>query len=217
MKGCWITLKGQRWPRCIVSSVWSLEIGVPPHGPRWHSCSAVQVSFAEVQSLHQIWLMLLGHLDQIPKLCIFTVKTHSVNTLEFPFFSDFRILSSYFCVLVNSMNKGGSFWEEVGHSSGDTTPRFTSFPHDEVVKNPPAKAGAAGSIPGSVRSPGGGNGNPFLREESCGRRSLVGYSPWGCKRRVYSLASKQTFSLICLAQQPTLNSQEQQVSLVLPA
>ena len=30
-----------------------------------------------------------------------------------------------------------------------------------VVKNPPANAGDAGSIPGSGRSPGGGNGNPF--------------------------------------------------------
>ena len=33
-----------------------------------------------------------------------------------------------------------------------------------MVKNPPAKAGATGdlgSIPGSGRSPGGGNGNPL--------------------------------------------------------
>ena len=41
-----------------------------------------------------------------------------------------------------------------------------------------------GLIPGSGRSPGGGNGNPF--QFSClknptDRRSLVGYSPWGCK------------------------------------
>ena len=31
----------------------------------------------------------------------------------------------------------------------------------QVVKNLPANAGAAGSIPGSGRSPGGGNDNPF--------------------------------------------------------
>ena len=31
-----------------------------------------------------------------------------------------------------------------------------------MVKNPPANAGDAGSIPGSGRSPGEGNGNPFL-------------------------------------------------------
>ena len=30
-----------------------------------------------------------------------------------------------------------------------------------VVKNPPANAGDAGSIPGSGRPPGGGNGNPL--------------------------------------------------------
>ena len=37
---------------------------------------------------------------------------------------------------------------------------------------------------GQEDSPGGGNGNPF--QCSClknphGQRSLVGYSPWGCK------------------------------------
>ena len=31
----------------------------------------------------------------------------------------------------------------------------------QMVKNPPANAGDAGSIPGSGRSPGGGNGNPL--------------------------------------------------------
>ena len=30
-----------------------------------------------------------------------------------------------------------------------------------MVKNPPANAGEAGSIPGSGRSPGEGNGNPL--------------------------------------------------------
>ena len=55
-----------------------------------------------------------------------------------------------------------------------------------VVKNLPANAGDvrdAGLIPGSGRSPGGGNGNPhvFLPEKLYGQRSLVGYNPWGCK------------------------------------
>ena len=38
------------------------------------------------------------------------------------------------------------------------------FPGGSVVKNPPASAGNTGdasSIPGSGRSPGGGNGNPL--------------------------------------------------------
>ena len=35
------------------------------------------------------------------------------------------------------------------------------FPGGSVVKNLPANAGVAGSIPGSRRSPGDGNGNPL--------------------------------------------------------
>ena len=57
----------------------------------------------------------------------------------------------------------------------------------QLVKNLPAYAGGAregGSIPGSGRSPGGGNGNPLqssCSENPLGQRSLVGYSPRGCK------------------------------------
>ena len=36
-----------------------------------------------------------------------------------------------------------------------------STPGCSVVKNPPANAGHAGSIPGLGRSPGAGNGNPL--------------------------------------------------------
>ena len=54
-----------------------------------------------------------------------------------------------------------------------------------MVKNLPANVGDArdmGSIPGSGRSPGGGNGNPvFLPGKFHGQRSLAGYSPWGLK------------------------------------
>ena len=53
------------------------------------------------------------------------------------------------------------------------------------VKNPPASAGDVRDlalIPGSGRSPGGGNGNPvFLPGESHGQRSPAGYGPWGGK------------------------------------
>ena len=38
---------------------------------------------------------------------------------------------------------------------------FKGFPGDLVVKSPPANAGDTGSIPGSGRSPGEGNGNPL--------------------------------------------------------
>ena len=54
----------------------------------------------------------------------------------------------------------------------------------ESVKNPTA-SGDLGSILGLGRSPGGGLDNPLqysCLENSHGQRSLVGYSPWGCKK-----------------------------------
>ena len=55
------------------------------------------------------------------------------------------------------------------------------FTGSSVVKNLPASAGDAGSIPGLGRFPGGGRAwqpTPvFLPGESQGQRGLVGYSP----------------------------------------
>ena len=55
-----------------------------------------------------------------------------------------------------------------------------------MVEKPSAKAGDAGSIPGSERSLGEGNGNPpvFLPGESHGQRSLAG--------SVYGVAQSRT-------------------------
>ena len=39
--------------------------------------------------------------------------------------------------------------------------KYKGFPGGSVVKNPPANAGDAGSIPGSGRSPIDKDGNPF--------------------------------------------------------
>ena len=56
-----------------------------------------------------------------------------------------------------------------------------------VVKNLPTNAGDrrdTGLIPGLGRSPGGGHDNPLqysCLENPHGQRSLVGYSPWGCR------------------------------------
>ena len=60
------------------------------------------------------------------------------------------------------------------------------FPGGSVVENLPVDArdtGDAGLIPGWGRSSRGGNGNPLhiLLGKYYGQRSLVGYSPWGCK------------------------------------
>ena len=38
---------------------------------------------------------------------------------------------------------------------------FRGFPSDSAVKNLPANAGDTGSVPGSGRFPGEGNGNPL--------------------------------------------------------
>ena len=52
--------------------------------------------------------------------------------------------------------------------------RPCSFPGGSVVKKPPAKAGEVGSIPGSGRFPGEGNGNPskqYCLEKSMDREA----------------------------------------------
>ena len=64
-----------------------------------------------------------------------------------------------------------------------------------VVKNTPTNAGdirVAGSIPGSGRSPGEGNGYPLhLPEKSHGQRSLV--QSTGSPRIVHDLVTKQQY------------------------
>ena len=63
------------------------------------------------------------------------------------------------------------------------------FPGGSEVKASASSAGDPGSIPGSGRPPGEGNGNPLqysclenpMDRESHGQRSLVGYSPQGRK------------------------------------
>ena len=67
-----------------------------------------------------------------------------------------------------------------------------------MVKNLPANAGDVGLIPGSGRFPGEGNGYPFqysCLENLIDRRSLMGYSPWGCKRVAHDLATKRTTTI----------------------
>ena len=75
------------------------------------------------------------------------------------------------------------------------------FPGGSEVKASACNAGDLGSIPGSGRSPGEGNGNPLpwtenpMDGESHGWRSLVGYSPWGRKE---SVTTERLHSLIPL-------------------
>ena len=84
--------------------------------------------------------------------------------------------------------------------SGQTQVRFRGFPGGSMVKkkkNLPANTRGCrrrGFNPELGRSPGEGNGNLlqlFLPGYSHGQRSLVGYSPWGCKGVTYDLVNKQ--------------------------
>ena len=67
----------------------------------------------------------------------------------------------------------------------------------QVVKNTPANEGDAkdaGFIPGLRRSPEEGNGNTpvLLPGKFHGQKSLVGYSPWGCKESDMTECSTHT-------------------------
>ena len=57
------------------------------------------------------------------------------------------------------------------------------FPGGSDGKASAYNAGDPGSIPGPGRSPGEGSGSTpvLLPGKSHGRRSLVGYRPWGCE------------------------------------
>ena len=54
-----------------------------------------------------------------------------------------------------------------------------------MVKNPPVNAGDVGLTPGSGRplEEEMATHSRILAGESHGQRSLLGYSPWGCKSR----------------------------------
>ena len=74
---------------------------------------------------------------------------------------------------------------------------FLGFPSATDGKDSACNVGDLGSIPGLERSPGGGHGNPL--QYSClgnphGQRSLVGYSPWGCKE--LDMTEQLTLSLL---------------------
>ena len=77
------------------------------------------------------------------------------------------------------------------------------FPGGSDGKESACNAGNMGSIPGLGRSTGGGHGNPL--QYSClenlrGQRSLMDYSPWGCKEsdktELLSTAQPSRFFLI---------------------
>ena len=71
---------------------------------------------------------------------------------------------------------------------------YMGFSDDAVVQNLLTNSEDSGSIPGSGRSPGEGNGNPFqyfCLRNPVDRGALTGCSPWGHRRVRYDLATKQ--------------------------
>ena len=61
------------------------------------------------------------------------------------------------------------------------------FPGGSVIKNPPANTGDVGSIPGSGRSPGEGNGNPL--QYSCLKNPM---DRGTCQATVQMITKSQT-------------------------
>ena len=64
------------------------------------------------------------------------------------------------------------------------TPVFLGFPGGSAGEAPTCNVEDLGSIPGLGRSPEGEHGNPlqyYCLKNPHGQRSLVRYSPWGCK------------------------------------
>ena len=76
-----------------------------------------------------------------------------------------------------------------------------------MVKNPPASVGDirdVGSIPGSGRSPGGGNGNPLqysCLENPMDREASWAYSPWGCKELDMTEALSMHKGSVCVLEE----------------
>ena len=71
-------------------------------------------------------------------------------------------------------------------SSSSSSRALCGLPRWYSGKVSPANAGDArdmGSISGSGRSPGEGNGNPptYFPGKFHGQKNLAGYSPWGCR------------------------------------
>ena len=69
-----------------------------------------------------------------------------------------------------------------------------------MVKNPPANAGDTGSVPGSGRSPEGGNDKPLQYsglENSMDRGAWRAYSPWSHKESDTTERCRHTHIMDC--------------------
>ena len=102
----------------------------------------------------------------------------------------FLIVDASFCFhLVVAKPSGGEFINSCVSSFfypciHQTSVTDEGFPGGSVVKNLPAKVGdrRQGLIPGSGRSPGGGNGN--LLQDSCHRRIFLSMEEYSCPWKI---------------------------------
>ena len=104
-----------------------------------------------------------------------------------------KFLLNTYCVLGagDTVTRVGTMPARWHSGEGDRQTRkpirrqFRGFPGGSVVKNLPANAedaGAVGLVPGSGKSPGGGNGNPL--QFSCLENSMDGGAWWATLHRV---------------------------------
>ena len=100
------------------------------------------------------------------------------------------------------MSMGGGDWERVlerwGTGRRVLNPGSTvhwGFPGGSAGKEPVCNEGDVGLIPGLGRSPRGGHGNPLQYSclENSMDRSVMGYSPYGCKK--LNMTDRLTLSL----------------------
>ena len=78
--------------------------------------------------------------------------------------------------------------QRVGHDWATEQQYLIRLPGGLSVKNPPASSWDASSVSRSGRAPENeaATHSGFLAGKSHGQRSLVGYSPWGCKESCLS-------------------------------
>ena len=112
------------------------------------------------------WTSSLQNYEKIHFWCYKSPRLRKeINTCWFSFFLPFQLLNLW--VIIFNVCRACAV-----------------FPGSSAGKESPCNAGNPGSIPGSGRSPGEGNGYPLqysCLENPMDHRSLVGYSPWGGK------------------------------------
>ena len=104
-----------------------------------------------------------------------------VENIAFKQFNFLRYQDFFFLLVMQPPHSASLFSDSQILTGLLTTqlPHLRGFPGGSAVKNPPYNAGAAVSIPGLGRSPGGGHGNPLQYSclENPTDRGAWGYSP----------------------------------------